>query len=364
MSIRQTARIRRTDHASWRPSNRRSVPRRALGLALAVLILTVCLILVIGRLRPADHSGAGPATLGTFSGSQLAEPAGIRSAAQAFPWLAPQAHRDRIQAVAAGELPNWSSLPGGARPVQLQADLVSWTQGRPGTYGLVVLDLATGGRYSVNPGRAFPPASLYKLLVLAEVYRQIEVGRLALTDRLTIEPADATIGEPEGGVALGEEVTIERAIEAIAQVSSNNAAQALMRRLGPETIAGSPGRLGLTGTRFRGVDDDQAVTTADDLAGFFERLVQGEIVSHWVSQQILDQLARSRLKDRLPAELPAGTIVAHKTGDLEGVVHDAGIVYGPRGPIVVVFLSEDVGNGQASRDLRRLARVIYDALVG
>jgi beta-lactamase class A len=244
----------------------------------------------------------------------------------------------------------------------LQANLESWERDHPGVYGLVVSDLATGTRYSINAQEPFPPASLYKLLILVETYRQIERGSLALTDRFTVQPGDAAQEEPEGGLGVGDEVTVEQAIEAIAQLSSNTAAWLVIRIVGWDALVATAKRLDLPDTHFCCMAGEPAVTTAEDLATFFELLAQKEIVSPWASQEIIDQLAQSQVNDRIPAGLPADTVVAHKTGDLEDVVHDAGIVYGPRGPLVFVFLSKEVSYEQGTKNLRHLARQIYTAL--
>ena len=244
----------------------------------------------------------------------------------------------------------------------LQAALEDWVSQRPGSYGIVVVDLARGDRYSVNPHLSFPTASLYKLFVLAETYRQIELGTLRLTDPLTVPEVDEANGEPTNGVTAGEEITVGQAIKAIARVSSNRAAWGLLRLLGPTTVARFPARLGLSDTRL--LFGREEVTSAHDIAVYFERLADGDIVSPLASQEILELLAESRIDDRLPAKLPPGTIVAHKTGNLDGVVHDAGLIYTENGAIVVALLSQEVGYEQAVADFSSLSRMIYDVLLG
>ena len=164
-------------------------------------------------------------------------------------------------------------------------------------------------------------------------------------------------------MAVGDEVTVEQAIEAVAQVSRNTAAWLLIRVLSWEALGATAERLDLPNTRFCCVAGEPAVITAEDLATFFELLAEGQIVSPWVSEKIVDQLARSQISDRIPARLPAGTVVAHKTGDLEDVGHDAGIVYSPRGPLVFVFLSKGVSYEQATADFSQLAEQVFTALV-
>jgi beta-lactamase class A len=80
-------------------------------------------------------------------------------------------------------------------------------------------------------------------------------------------------------------------------------------------------------------------TSAGDVAMLFSRLYNGTLVSPNSTQRFTDLLKSQSINNRLPVGLPAGTVIAHKTGDLDGVVHDAGIVYGPKTDFVVVATS-------------------------
>jgi beta-lactamase class A len=103
------------------------------------------------------------------------------------------------------------------------------------------------------------------------------------------------------------------------------------------------------------------VTTAADIAALYLMLVNGQIVSESVSQEMLVLLEDQQINDRLPAYLPEDTIVAHKTGNLDGLVHDAGVIFAPAGPVVVVVLTEDVDEWQAIDLIATVARLAYDA---
>jgi hypothetical protein len=104
------------------------------------------------------------------------------------------------------------------------------------------------------------------------------------------------------------------------------------------------------------------VTTADDLAQLYVQLLSGEVVSPQASQEMLDLLARQEINDRLPVLLPEGTVVAHKTGNLDGLVHDAGVIYAPAGPIIVVVLTEDLSEGIAEDIIARMGLAAYEVM--
>jgi beta-lactamase class A len=90
-------------------------------------------------------------------------------------------------------------------------------------------------------------------------------------------------------------------------------------------------------------------------------LVNGQIISEPASEEMLTLLEGQQINDRLPAYLPEGTIVAHKTGNLDGLVHDAGVIYTPSGPVVVVIMTEDVEEWQAIDLIATVARLAYDS---
>ena len=111
-----------------------------------------------------------------------------------------------------------------------------------------------------------------------------------------------------------------------------------------------------------GMRDTQLIpelpTTAADMALLFELLGWHQAVSPEASREMLSLLAAQRVNDRLPAQLPPGTIVAHKTGNWEAeACHDAGIVYAPSGPYVIVVLSDLPG---CAVPVAKLSRVVYD----
>lgn len=103
------------------------------------------------------------------------------------------------------------------------------------------------------------------------------------------------------------------------------------------------------------------VTTAEDMAWLYTLLLRGEVIAPEVSQEMLDLLAAQEVNDRIPAYLPGGTVVAHKTGNLDGLVHDAGVIYAPAGPIIVVVLTEDIDEDVAIDMIAQIALAAYEA---
>jgi beta-lactamase class A len=79
-------------------------------------------------------------------------------------------------------------------------------------------------------------------------------------------------------------------------------------------------------------------TSARDVATLFERVYRGTLNSPNANAAFLGLLKNQQVNNRLPLGLPGGTVFAHKTGDLDGYLHDAGIVYGPKTDYLVVVM--------------------------
>jgi beta-lactamase class A len=103
------------------------------------------------------------------------------------------------------------------------------------------------------------------------------------------------------------------------------------------------------------------LTTAGDMAHLFEQLLSGTVISQSDSADMLTLLSQQQINDRLPADLPPGTKVSHKTGDLDALMHDVGVIYAPRGPIVVVVMTDEITDHDATLDLiRQIALLAYE----
>lgn len=244
--------------------------------------------------------------------------------------------------------------------------------GKQGTYGVAALDLDTGRAYLRHSDERFPSASVYKLAVLYETWRQVELGRIDSATRITILPEDATATEPPGSPAPGATLTIEEAVEAMITISSNSAARALLRVLGRDSVNAGARWLGLrdtviptAATRTGVVDgdgDEVAATSPRDVLCLLTLVANGQLLGREPSAEIRQVLFRQRVNDRLPALLPPGTRVAHKTGELTNVRNDVGIVYAPGGTYVLAVLTKDVNEDEAALTIAQLSRRVHDHL--
>jgi beta-lactamase class A len=102
--------------------------------------------------------------------------------------------------------------------------------------------------------------------------------------------------------------------------------------------------------------------TAHGLMTLFEKMAKGETVNPAASQAMIDILLDQKFNDIIPAELPAGVKVAHKTGSITGVHHDSGIIFLPSGKkYVLVLLSKNLKDEKAAINaMANVSKLIYE----
>jgi beta-lactamase class A len=269
--------------------------------------------------------------------------------------------------------------------------------GVDGVYGVVLMRPDGSVLYSRNAKTPFIAASLYKLVLMVEIYEQREDGDLKFDDTLVMEeeyfPLWTETPDPYFPLTyIGAEVTIEEALFATGAYSSNVAARALLSLTNDRELDKTARELGLADThmfvdppeldnwpptasadtapeqteealRFidaSAIDGPVNITTPSDMCLFFSKLMKGQIVSPQVSQQIFATLEQQKIGDRFPMLLPDGTRLVHKTGNLDRVVHDVGIIYRPDGPVILAAMAEaQTDDDVAYQVIQRLASIAY-----
>lgn len=258
-----------------------------------------------------------------------------------------------------GLVPGAPAAAGTAELVQHLDQLVSTF---PGGAGLWIADpnLSTP-LYSHDADEPIITASLYKLAVLAEAERRVDAGQLHYGDIITIEDEDIT---EDGSFELaGTELTLDEALEAMITISDNGTALALWHVLGPENINATLERAGIKDFHVFLDWDEDNMATPRAVGTLFTLLAKRQLVSAAASDRMLARLGRQQINDRLPAGLPAGVVVAHKTGNLPGLTHDAGIIFTPSGPRVVVAMTWHAFDADAYEFIANVGSLVYSALL-
>jgi len=235
----------------------------------------------------------------------------------------------------------------------------------------------------IDADKVFHAASTMKIPIMIELFRQAAAGTLSLDEPLPVRNQFHSI--VDGSVyqlsvdddsdadvykAVGKTMTLRQLCEVMITVSSNFAANLLIERVGAANVRTTVDRLGASGmVVLRGVEDQKAfdkglnnTTTAAALAVLMEKLAKGEAVSRKADAEMVAILKRQKFHDAIPAGVPDGVEVAHKTGNITKIHHDAAIVYGPR-PYVLVVLVRGIQEQTVSGPLMAsISREIWDEI--
>ncbi len=225
----------------------------------------------------------------------------------------------------------------------------------PGHGCVVFIDIDSGSKIEIEPTTPIESASLVKLIILSELYRQFQVGDHQPEDKLTLLESQKRSGSGSlKNSKEGTEVSLERLADLMITESDNTATQMLTDLLSLQQIEKSAHASGLTATTLqRDIFDFEAidagrdnVTTAQDTADFFQQLARMELPGAEPMHEILEHQKRN---DMIGKNFPPGVRVAHKTGELDGILNDAGIVYAPRGTFILVLLSDQVQDKESAK---------------
>lgn len=254
--------------------------------------------------------------------------------------------------------PTPSEPPLGATLAQT---VLSNLKDKDGIYAVIIKNLNSGEEFKMNEEKQFESASLYKLWVMAVTFDNLNRGTLqedqvlnsdiaTLNDKFQITSDDAEL--KEGEISL----TVKQALEQMITISHNYAALLLASKVKLPNISSFLLKTGMRDSQI----GSPPKTTAADTALFYERLYKGKIVNEQMSQKMIDLLSHQKLNDRIPKYLPPNIQIAHKTGELGGTKHDAGIVFSQNGDYIFVVLSDSKSPADAAENTAILSKAVYE----
>ena len=239
--------------------------------------------------------------------------------------------------------------------------------------GVAYVDLGSSDTLFISADSSFHAASTMKVPVMIELFRRANSGSFRMDQGLLMVNQFASLadGSPftldQGSDSdstlyhrIGERVRVDSLLRLMITRSSNFATNTLITLVGAEAVTQTMRRLGANRIQvLRGVEDGKAferglnnTTTARDLAIILRAIEEGRAASPAATREMLSILLAQEFNEKIPAGLPNGVRVAHKTGEITAVSHDAAIVYPPgRRPYVLVVLTRGLKDGEKSSKL-------------
>lgn len=277
-----------------------------------------------------------------------------------------------------------------------------------GLLGIGFKDMTSGEEVYYNGDKVFPLASVYKIFVLCELFRQQKAGTFSFDDRHTLLESEKSIGS--GVLELigeGAVFSMMDLVMLMMAISDNTATKLLQQHTTDEgvtanliqplemkdtlylsgaglcnyynvtvdeyrKVVNSGGRFhARNGSYFRCVEPKNRQSSPRDMLKLLSLLQEGKLVDPESDKQILDIMLKCQTNGRIPAKLPAGVRVAHKTGSIDHLTNDCGIVYTDCGNYVLTLFyngnlaSEEEYEGTewgavGEPLLAQLSRDIYD----
>ena len=247
-------------------------------------------------------------------------------------------------------------------------------------------DADSGFELHYNSDRWYHAASTIKVPILLGVFAAIDRGDLLPHSRVHVRNRFLSVVENvpfrvESGrdansavhAAIGKMMRVDELAYHMITTSSNLATNLLLGVIGPESVNETLRQLDLDdGLELRrGVEDELAYehqinnrVTADGLLRVLVMLAEGKAFSPALSRRMMDILHGQEFNQGIPARLPKGARVAHKTGEISTIAHDAGVIYLPkRKPYALVVLTEwDPATSGRSRTIAAISHAIYEFL--
>jgi beta-lactamase class A len=247
-------------------------------------------------------------------------------------------------------------------------------------------DAETGFELHYKADRWFHAASTIKVPILLGAFAAIDRGELLPHSRVHVRNRFLSVVENvpfrvESGRdansavhnAIGKMMRVDELAYHMITTSSNLATNLLLGVIGPDAVNRTLKELDVDDgiDLKRGVEDELAfekginnMVTADGLLRILVMLSEGKAFSPALSRRMMDILHGQEFNQGIPARLPKGARVAHKTGEISTIAHDAGVIYLPkRKPYALVILTEwdPEGTGR-SRTIAAISHTIYEFL--
>jgi len=300
-----------------------------------------------------------------------------------FPWLQVFKHLFRVSAALCVCAVLSVGLPAQSEKLAAAENAIRQRIAQSGAdVGVYFKTLDGKAVWSSRADDTFHAASTMKIPVMIELFHQAKEGKVKFEDRVPLRNefhsmVDGSVYtlkaeddlEVELYKAEGQTRTLRELCELMITASSNFATNLLIEKLSVENIRASVHAVGADSMHvLRGVEDDKAYekglnnsTTARGLGILLEAIAKGTAVDAESCKEMVAILERQKFNEGIPAGLPAGILVAHKTGEITKIYHDAAIVFAGR-PYVLVILVRGLAEKKDSAALMAyVSRGIYEA---
>lgn len=248
------------------------------------------------------------------------------------------------------------------------------------TIAVAYYDLATGATFARNERMVFHAASTMKVPVMLGIFEAVTRGELRLEQPVMVRNQFVSIldgsayalesredSDPALYDEIGRELPLENLVRRMIVRSSNLATNIVIELIGAKRVMSLMKEIGATDIQvLRGVEDDKAyhagmnnTVTAHDLMLVFKTLGERKAISAEASTMMIEVLTAQEFNDGIPGGLPKGTPVAHKTGSITAIAHDAGLVDSQY--VLVVLTKGFKKTDDAEKVIAEISRIVWES---
>lgn len=248
---------------------------------------------------------------------------------------------------------------------QVNEQLLAVAQKYSGTYSVVCQAADGSWKGSFDGSDRHVAASMIKLAIMGTLFDQESKGAINLSDSVTLQASDIAGGTGViGSQGAGSTWTYHELLEHMIQDSDNTATNMLIDKLGMSAVNTWASSFGLKETQLNRqmMDLDSGVEnymSAEDAAKILKAIWNGNFVSASASKDALAILEGQNETTGLEAGLPSGATFAHKTGTLDNVLNDGGIVETSK-PFIIAVMASEVSSSEAAQAMKEFAQIASD----
>jgi beta-lactamase class A len=220
-----------------------------------------------------------------------------------------------------------------------------------------------------NGNKVVPSASLIKIPILLSLLKEVDRKNIKLNSKYTLQPEDIIGGSGDLQYEIPfKKFTYNHLAQKMISVSDNTATNILINKIGAEKIQNDIDAWNLTKTKLnRKMMDFEAIkagkqnfTTCEDMNGLLINLLNQQLLSKKSAKKAMEILFACDDRTTIPRNIPVNIPIVHKTGTLDYVRGDAGIIFSKNILILTVFVENFESLEQAETIIGKIAEYAYN----
>ena len=271
------------------------------------------------------------------------------------------------------------AVPAVARAATLEAAIQSLAARSSGVVGVYARKLGDPSAVAYNANEIFPSASVIKLAIFVSLFQYAEHHPGVFSQEFVLKRSDFVDGsEILDRYSIGHTISVDTLAHAMIEQSDNSASNILINFLGFSAIEKTMAAAGMTNTQLKRhfmspnarPHHSDNLTTPRDMGSLLYQIERGAheavytVASPKSCRRMVAILLRQEDHDKIARGLPKGIPLANKTGEIDAVRNDVGIV-DPLGdkPYIIAVLTKELRDFSLGNiAIRNVAHVVHQAL--